>query len=194
MDEFLQENYKDSNIQTQASDVQPIQSNTISDEIFHFEETSSRDPNFQGPEKIFFEKVGILQKDNVFVQMCYDFYKLVNVSEHTESKIQDSPSTDEQSSEIEDQSIENKQDYNISMPKTRYCETSFKQTQFAKQKVNEQNNFGTKSYHENNYGYSHYRLPPTPILKDSNDLNLNQSKFIDNTISNKSNFNYEIKL
>ncbi|RNA35355.1 hypothetical protein BpHYR1_031093 [Brachionus plicatilis] len=123
-----------------------------------------------------------------------DFYKLENVSEHTESKIQDSPGTDEQSSETEDQSIKNKQDYNISMPKTSYCETSFKQTQFAKQKVNEQNKFGTKSYNENDYGFSNYRLPPTPILKDSNDLNLNQSKFIDNTISNKPNFNYEDKI
>ncbi|RNA38533.1 hypothetical protein BpHYR1_016951 [Brachionus plicatilis] len=44
-------------------------------------------------------------------------------------------STDEQSSETEDQSIENKKDYNTSMPKTRYCETSFKQTQFAKQNL-----------------------------------------------------------
>ncbi|RNA27817.1 hypothetical protein BpHYR1_044629 [Brachionus plicatilis] len=69
MDEFLQENYNDSNLQTQASDVQPTQSNTISNESFHVEETSSRDPNLQGPEKIFFEEVGILQKDNIVVQM-----------------------------------------------------------------------------------------------------------------------------
>ncbi|RNA24533.1 zinc finger BED domain-containing 4-like [Brachionus plicatilis] len=69
MDEFLQENYNDSNLQTQASDVQPTQSNTISNKSFHFEETSSRDPNLQGPEKIFFEEVGILQKDNIVVQM-----------------------------------------------------------------------------------------------------------------------------
>ncbi|RNA22740.1 hypothetical protein BpHYR1_040577 [Brachionus plicatilis] len=34
MDEFLQENYNDSNLQTQASDVQPAQSNRISNENF----------------------------------------------------------------------------------------------------------------------------------------------------------------